>query len=143
MSNEGCNSCQDAPIPELDRIEKDILDVLAQTPFLPIARVVVSSVRPGSLDRDIIMLLIEHELASLKNALKLFIALTNLETLNIISIDFDIPIRNFNEGEFYTSEVYNSFIAVSEVDADISVEFGSIALSAFGIECLEHYEYSS
>ena len=151
-SSCGCPNrhCSHTPEPLSDG-ERDVLSLLAQTPFLPAARFVMASSRsPHVRATALAPVLLTSDgdgIAEVKNRAA---ALSSLEERGALSIDYDTPIENCDYGVYKNSNAYSFFAeTVSEgaqnpafIFDTPELEPGSVTLTALGQELVDDMNFT-
>jgi len=135
----GC--CGKTSIPEISAESEALLQQLAQTPFLPLGCFVLRSSRSEHLESVAfapVYLTEKHEdMDAVRKSAKI---LEQLEECGIITLDYDLPLENYDYGVFKESAAFNTFkntVEEGKRNPDFlfdkaSIEFGSIALTVLG-----------
>jgi hypothetical protein len=124
----------------------EILTTLLTTPYLPLARFILRSSQSEEIESIAMapVYLFDGK-ESLQEIRKTGDALTALEEYGLITLDYDIPLQNFDYHCFFESDVYEYFQQTAQeakkrpgfLFDTTFVETGSIALSPMGQEVAE------
>jgi len=135
----GC--CGQVSVPGLTEQGVDFLRLMAQTPFLPLGCFVLKSSHSNHLESvafaPVYLTEKQDDMDAVKEKAKV---LEQLEEYGIITLDYDIPLENYDYEDFKKSAAFNYFKDTVEEGKqkpdfifDIaSIEFGSIALTPLG-----------
>lgn len=143
-----CN-CHGHGITKLSDQEGKFLMDLAQTPFLPLARLTMSSTRSDDLQSVALepFWLIDGQ-ESMEQVNENRELLLGLEEKGFISLDYDQPLQGCGYDAYLSSSVYKAFQAAVEEGGKRegflfdtpNIELGSLALTSLGQQAVETLE---
>lgn len=150
--HEGCGcgcGCHGHAVPDeltITRAEGELLSRFSQTPFMPLARFVMRSTREDELEAvGMPAVYLEVADAPMEQVRATAQSLERMEKLGLITLDYDIPLREYDYGAYESSALYASFRAMVEegggkpgflFDQPI-LELGSMALTDLGQAVME------
>ncbi len=145
----GCcasGGCRNREITITER-EKDFLMLLAQIPFLPVARFVKKSTASEQPESEALAPVYLNSINdSIETVEETGLVLRVLEDKRLITLDYDKPLQNGDYSVFEESTLYKDFCSSMEKSCtqdgyDLPVlECGSIALTSLGQEVLDTIE---
>lgn len=129
----GCSSSAPSPLTEMER---QLLELLAQNAFLPVARFLLRSTEQPELSfvmsAPVYLLDPEPDINTMKAC---GTALLSLQNRRYITLDYGVPLEGFDYAGWERSEFYQSFaFSVDAPGTEPFLEPGSIALTAQGQE---------
>lgn len=141
---EGCGGCSPAEI-TLTRPQAVFLARFAQTPFLPLARFLYLSSQEDELESVGLAAVHLTGGEDLEAAKATGTLLEQLAGMGLITLDYDIPLSNYDYAEYETSPIFAQFRqAVAEgagrpgfLFDTAALEKGSMALTDLGLAVLE------
>lgn len=121
--------------------ERDILLLLSQIPFLPLARLVCDQT-PGDGIQTVLAAPIYLETADddPETVREMSTILLALEAKRLITLDYDKPLQNGDYSVFLQSRFYKGFMLQDKAPESAGspvFEYGSIALTAMGRAALD------
>ena len=128
-------------MPEISVLGKVFLRQMAQTPFLPLGCFVLKSSHSNHLESVAFApVYLTEKLEDMDTVRENAKALEQLEEYGIITLDYDIPLVNYDYEVFKKSAAFNYFkdtVEEGKKNPDFifdiaSIEFGSIALTSVG-----------
>ena len=140
-----CDGCGDRVI-YITEDEHAFLLMLAQTPFLPLGRFIMTSSKSDDLESVAlapVYMTDRHE--TMETVKKTGRTLTSMEEKGLITLDYDLPLEQADYSVFEESALYKAFCeTVREGSSNNTflfdqplLETGSIALTALGRAALE------
>ncbi|MDR1616585.1 MAG: hypothetical protein LBR98_06190 [Syntrophomonadaceae bacterium] len=145
---EKCGGCCRINAGALTMEEKQFLGLLAVTPFLPVCRFVMKSTKSAHLEMVALApVYLNTQEDSLEDVKKTKTLLLSLAGYGLITLDYDILLKNGDYAAYEKSKVYAYFKqTVCEGKRDRpdflfdtpALETGSLALTGRGQETLEH-----
>ncbi len=147
-NHEGCNGDHDHEPVEiiLSPIQQDILFRFAEISYLPLAKFVMKSSKSEHFEADALSpVYIDGDDLSMDEVKEIGLELNKLEDFGLITLDYDIPLEDYEYSEFYNSGVYKFFEQTMKESAEqegfvfdtSDMEKGSIALTDMGAYVLE------
>ncbi len=138
MSCSHCGGCGGSPTP-LSETERLLMDTLAQTAFLPLARFLIRNPDDPELSFVMSAPVYLPTLSATTDELKQYgSALLSLRKRGYITIDYGMPLSGFDYEEWKTSDFYDRFaFSVEAPGAFPYLEPGSAALTLLGQEALD------
>jgi hypothetical protein len=142
-----CGGCHAAP--ELTAEEKDFLRLLAQAPFLPVCGFLLKSSRSAHFETVALEpVYLTDKRDSIETARKNAAILKRLAEYGAITLDYDIPLQNYDYSVFSESAAYQYFQdTVGEGRENPNFIFdtpalarGSLALTGLGQDLLDFSE---
>ncbi len=105
-----CKKHKEVSIENISEVERHFLKHLLSYEFLPVARFIVKS----SIEHDfenialspVFIVDIKDTMEEVKNFGK---KLKKLEDLGLLTLDYDIPIENYQYSEYHNAEIFNYF----------------------------------
>lgn len=140
MSCSHCGGCgkHSAPAP-LSDMEKSLLDLLAQNPFLPLCRLLLRS--HDNEELSFVMsapVYLPYPDTTTEEVRSYGAALLSLQRRGYLTIDYDIPISGFDYDSWKDYDYYRSFVfSVEAPGVEPVMENGSTALTLSGQEALD------
>lgn len=106
-----CGGCghHDSVEITLSRAEAALLARFAQCPYLPLARFLVYSSREDELEAVGMSAVFLDDGTDLDQVKETGRLLEHLEELGLITLDYDIPLSNYDYAEYEASELYAGF----------------------------------
>ncbi len=105
-----CGKHQKANLNIISDTERHFLTHLLEYKFLPVARFIVKSSKEHSFENialsPVFIIDVTDSMEEVKNVAT---KLNNLENLGLITIDYDIAIKDYAYSEFYGSDIYAYF----------------------------------
>jgi hypothetical protein len=136
-------------MPDFTAEETAFLRLLSQAPFLPIGQFLLKSSRSDHLESVALApVYLTDKRDSMESIHMNIKALKNLEQYGVITLDYDIPLENYDYTVFEESEAYRYFqdtVTESRNNPDFifdtaALEFGSLALTGLGQDVLDALE---
>lgn len=129
----------------LSRAEAALLTQFAQCPYLPLARFLARSSREEELEAVGLSAVFLEEGAGLDQVKETGQRLEHLEELGLITLDYGIPLSNYDYAEYEASDLYTRFRATVDEGAarpgflfdTADLQKGSMALTERGYAVLE------
>lgn len=130
------SSCKDtssnADISLLSQQEKDFIHALKESHYFPISRFILKSNKESDFVSVALPCVYIYDLHQTMEQVKEMSALiTGLEHKGLISVDYDIPLKNYTYDEYFNSDIYAYFKNTVEQAKDNENFLGNIA----DIEC--------
>ena len=122
--------------------EMDFLRLLAQRPYLPLARVILCNRADGQTGNvtlaPVYLGAADDPPEAVRDAAEVLLA---LEAKRLITLDYDKPLQNGDYSIVEESRVYREFLQSHQQTAgEPALEFGSVALTALGRAALDSLE---
>ncbi len=149
MGCSGCTGnckCHGHGAVQISEQEKSFLVILAQTPFLPMARFTMSSTQSEDLQSVALApVYMTDGKESMEQVQENRELLLSLEEKGLITLDYDQPLQGYGYEEYSRSSVYEMFRATVEEGGKKegflfdtpNLELGSLALTALGQDAIE------
>lgn len=145
---EGCGGscgCQNKEL-VISQEEADFLMCLAQTPFLPVTRFIMTSTQSEHLANvalePVLMSSPQETMETVKDTAQV---LKSLEEMEMITLGYDMPLINGDYSIYESSDLYAYFVQTIEEGKNLPgalfdtpvLELGSIALTQLGQSAIE------
>ncbi len=143
--SNSCGECCHSEI-TLTEHERDFLARLAQAPFLPVACFrLKSSHTPHAHLVALAPVFLDSREDSMESVKQTGAVLTSLETYGLITIDYDEPLQNADEGLFRQSKLFAYFEETVRAGSRVpgflfdvaALEVGSLALTGRGQDVVD------
>jgi hypothetical protein len=139
MSCSRCGGCGKQPNTPLTHKERQLLELLAENAFLPVARFLLRSRENPEMafvmSAPVYLHTKEDTASEMKETGR---ALLSLQKRRLITIDYDIPLSGFDYQSWESSDLYQQFTAsASTQETEPVLEGGSIALTLQGQETID------
>jgi len=141
--HSGCGACcaQPVSIPSLTKDETEILNAAAVSAFLPIVKFILKSSQSDHFESVAFAPVYLSDPTDDMDKVRIYAAaLTRLKDLGLITLDYDVPLKNFDYGIFAKSTAYKYFESTVKDAKDMpdfvfdvaTMEYGSLALTPQG-----------
>ncbi len=123
-----CSHIQKGKLSELSDAEQHFLEHLALYKCLPVAQFVLKSSKEGSFESVALSPVFITETTDTMEQVKNFgEKLKNLEAKGFITLDYDIPIKDYSYSEYYESELFAYFKTTVEEGKNKTSFLGDVA----------------
>ena len=144
--NSGCGGCCCHREVILSEDEKQFLSLLAETPFLPVTKFLLKSTKSDHIESvalaPVYLTDKNDSMETIKNTGRI---IERLAEHNAISIDYDIPLENYDYSDYEQSDVFaylKEMVAEGQNNSNFifdtaGLQFGSVALTGIGQDALD------
>ena len=144
--NSGCGGCCCHREAILSEDEKQFLSLLAETPFLPVTKFLLKSTKSDHIESvalaPVYLTDKNDSMETIKNTGRI---IERLAEHNVISIDYDIPLENYDYSDYEQSDVFaclKEMVAEGQNNPNFifdtaGLQFGSVALTGIGQDALD------
>lgn len=139
----GCGGSSSEGSIKITQGEFYMLMILAETPFLPLARFVMNSTKSDELQSialaPVFLQEIDDTMEHVRVSGEILLA---LEGKGLVTLDYDQPLKGYTYSEYTNSEIYKSFkdtVAEGAQRGDFLFDTADIELGSFALTMLGQY----